>query len=409
MNTSDNSKITLKRSLGLPMVTFYGLGTIIGAGIYVLLGSVADFAGDQLPYAFMLAGCIAMFTALSYAELAARLPYAAGAMLYVDQAWGHRQLSTVVGLLLVLTGIVSAGTLANGFVGYLNIFINANDVIALTLLVLVMGCITCWDIKLSATVVFVITTLEIIGLLVVMGYAWHAEPVSAPVVSNAGYGMRGTLTGVLLGSFVAFYAFIGFEDMVNIAEEVKRPKRNMPIAIILSIVVAMLLYLGVSIAALHVVPAAVLANSEAPMSLVMNAAGGSSRLIAAISLIAVINGAMVQIIMASRVLYGMAQRQLIPQFLARINATTRTPIRATVMVVAVLLMFALSLPLTRLAQLTSLLMLVIFVLINLALITLKRRAGTDYEGLDLPLWLPIVGALSALALLSYQVVTSIYG
>lgn len=147
MTDETNTSTTLKRSLGLPVVTFYGLGTIIGAGIYVLLGSVADFAGDWLAYSFLLAGAIALFTALSYAELAARLPYAAGAMLYVDEAWGRRLLSTVVGLLLVLTGVVSAGTLVNGFVGYLNVFLDTSDVITITLLVLSLGCITAWDIK----------------------------------------------------------------------------------------------------------------------------------------------------------------------------------------------------------------------------------------------------------------------
>lgn len=255
---------------------------------------------------------------------------------------------------------------------------------------------------------FVITTLEVLGLLVVMGFAWQAKPAAgAQAASTTAVDTRGTLTGVLLGSFVAFYAFIGFEDMVNIAEEVKRPRRNLPIAIILSVALVMVLYFGVSMAALHVLPAAELAASEAPLAAVMEAGGGSSRFIAAISLIAVLNGAMVQIIMASRVLYGMADRNLLPGFLASINARTRTPLRATVVVVGLLLLFALTLPLTRLAQLTSLIMLVIFVLVNLALIALKRRSQSGYEGFEVPLWLPAVGALSALALLGYQAVTTL--
>lgn len=409
MSDSPNSNTTLKRSLGLSVVTFYGLGTIIGAGIYVLLGSVADLAGGLLPYSFLLAGGIALFTALSYAELAARLPYAAGAMLYADEAWHNRLLSTTVGLLLVLTGVVSAGTLVNGFVGYLNVFVTANDVLTITLLVLTLGCIAAWDIKVSATVVFVITALEVLGLLVVMGFAWQAEPAAAAEAASTAGDTRGTLTGVFLGSFLAFYAFIGFEDMVNVAEETKRPTRNMPIAIILSVALVMVLYLGVSLAALYVLPAAELAASEAPLAAVMEAGGGSARFISAISLIAVINGAMVQLIMASRVLYGMADKKLLPGFLASINASTRTPLRATLIVVALLLLFALSLPLTRLAQLTSLIMLVIFVLVNFALITLKRRGQSDYDGIDLPVWLPVLGALSALGLLAYRALSTLGG
>lgn len=400
MATPPQESVSLRRTLGPVLVTFYGLGTIIGAGIYVLLGSVAGMAGSWMPFSFLLAGTIAAFTALSYAELSSRLPMCAGAALYVHEAWWNKSLSTVVGWLLVLTGIVSAATIANGFVGYLNVFVSMDAALAIALLVLGMGVLACWGIKESAVIIFGVTTVEVCGLIIVVLFASAAEPAEVITVTTT-HG-NGIISGIVLGSFIAFYAFIGFEDMVNIVEEVKNPQRNMPLGIILSVALSILLYMLVAFAAMHVMSAADLAASDAPLADMMKISGGSETLITLIGLVAVVNGALVQIIMASRVLYGMAGKDMAPDVLGSINPATKTPIVATVLVAALVLVFALALPLTQLAQITSFSMLVIFILVNSALFVIKQRSYKDYEGINLPTSIPVLGAITASLLVLYQ-------
>lgn len=404
---NDTSPPHLSRTLGPLTVTFYGLGTIVGAGIYVLLGSVAGLAGSYLPYSFLIAGLIAALTALSYAELSARLPQCAGASVYIEEAWHHSKLSATIGWLLVLTGIVSASAIANGFVGYLNEFITVNRLVAIGSLILILGIIAILNMKASAMLVFAVTLLEVFGLILVVFYAWHAEPAAALPMVEAQPIDSDVVFGVLLGSFVAFYAFIGFEDMVNIVEEVKNPRQILPVAILAAVASATVLYILVAISALRVLPAEQLAASDAPLSALMAASGGSRRIIAMISLIAVINGALVQIIMASRVLYGMATSAMIADFFARVNPVTHTPINSTLIIIGLILVFALSLPITQLAQLTSFIMLVIFSLVNLALITIKRKATIIYAGFQIPLAVPIAGAATSAILLLFQILMSL--
>jgi basic amino acid/polyamine antiporter, APA family len=393
--------ISLKRTLGPVMVTCYGLGTIIGAGIYVLLGSVAGLAGNWLPFSFLLAGVIAAFTALSYAELSSRLPQCAGAAIYVHEAWWNKGLSTLVGWMLVLTGIVSAAAIANGFVGYLNVFISIEAALAISILVLTLGFIAAWDMQASAMMITIVTLIEVGGLMLVVAFAAGAEPVVTTAV-NAPAVINGTVAGVILGGFIAFYAFIGFEDMVNIVEEVKEPERNMPLGIIVSVTLAIGLYFMVALAALHVMSASELAQSEAPLADMMLASGGDTLLITLISLVAVINGALVQIIMASRVLYGMAGKEMAPAILGSLNPQTRTPVVATALVASLVLLFALALPLEDLARLTSFIMLVIFILVNSALVVIKRRSYQYYAGINLPVAVPVIGGITALLLVLYQ-------
>ncbi len=221
---------TLKRSMNLLTLTFYGLGTIIGAVIYVLIGEVAGVAGDKMPWSFLLAGLIAVFTALSYAELASRFPVSAGVSVYIRSAWNLDWLSALAGWLIVLTGILSAAAISNGFAGYITVFIDVESQWAILALCLLLCAIAVYGINLSANTVFVITLIEVAGL----GYVvWVAMGIdSEAVIAIRASALEQTENGaILVGAFLAFYAFIGFEDMVNVIEEVKNPVRNFPIAI----------------------------------------------------------------------------------------------------------------------------------------------------------------------------------
>lgn len=396
---------TLKRSMNLLTLTFYGLGTIIGAGIYILIGEVAAVAGSYMPLSFLLAGFIALFTGLSYAELASRFPVSAGVAVYVKNAWNLNWLSGVAGWMIVLTGIVSAAAITNGFAGYLNVFIDIEAYWAIIILCAVLCGIAGYGINLSAYSVFIITVLELLGLVYVVWITGGMERLSDEAIDTAAFAAlpdASKLNGLLVGSFLAFYAFIGFEDMVNVIEEVKNPLRNFPIAILLAIVLSMICYVSVAYALLQVSSVEQLAQSEAPLADVVARAGVNPSFIGLISLLAVVNGALVQIIMASRVIYGMSKIKLAPTALGKVNAWTRTPVFATVLVSVLVLCFALLLPLASLARLTSLIMLVVFVSINIALIIIKRRSDPTEAIIRVPIVIPMLGAISSILLVAYQ-------
>ena len=401
MNTSQPG---LRRALSLPLLTFYGLGTILGAGIYVLVGEVAAVAGMYAPIAFLTAAIVAAFTAFTYAELAARHPFSGAEAVYVQEGLGRRELSTLVGYLIVLAGLVSSATLTRGFVGYLRVFADLPETPVIVLLVVALGALALWGILESVTIAAVATIIEIGGLLLIIGVSadsFVALPAHLPQLIPAAD--AATWWSISMGAFLAFYAFIGFEDMVNVAEEVKDPQRNVPRAIVLALVGSTLLYLLVVTAAVLALPVSTLARSEAPLALVFESATGASPvLITLISLFAVINGALIQMIMASRMLYGMARSGWAPRTLAGIGERSRTPVASTAVITAGVLVFALWLPLVTLAKLTSLAILLVFILVNLSLIRIKRFQQPPAGIRVYPLWVPYGGLLLATALLVLQ-------
>lgn len=398
----------LKRSLSLPLITFYGLGTIIGAGIYVLIGVVASKAGMFSPLAFLLAAFIAGFTAFSYAELSSRLPRSAGEAVYIQEAFGKRWLSSTVGWSVVAIGLVSSATIANGFVGYLGIFIQTPDWLAITCLVVSLGLIAAVGISQSVWMATIITLIEIGGLiyvLVVAGDNFSQLPSRLPELIPSFE--ASAWNGIFIGAFLAFYAFIGFEDMVNVAEEVKDAPRTLPKAIIIALVVSTILYLAVALVAVLALPINDLASSNAPLALIVEnsaeSSGNKSTLfISAISLVAVINGALIQIIMASRVLYGMGNTGMAPHRLAKIHPRTQTPLISTGLTTFAVLVLALWLPLVTLAQITSFITLTIFAVVNLSLIRLKLRTPNVPDTVHYPLWVPIIGASLSIIFLAIQ-------
>jgi amino acid transporter len=390
---------SLKRYLRFPLVTFYGLGTIVGAGIYVLVSEIARTSAGAMPWAFALAGLIATLTGASYAELCTRYPKAAGAVLYVDEAFGRPQLSQAIGILLLLTGIVSAAAICNGFVGYLEVYIDVHHSVAITGLCLLMGAIATVGIKESAWTIGLITLTEVAGLLLVIVIASRGEPVTAPAPVNLPAGPG----ALFLGAYLAFYAFIGFEDMVNLAEEVVEPERVLPRAILAALGISVLLYIAIAVTALRYIDLGALQDSRSPLALMVANSPTALKLMGVIGMIAITNGALTQIIMSSRVIYGMAARKLLPALFGGVNKTTRTPILNTWLVTALILGFALWLPLVTLAKITSAIMLVIFIVVNLALLRVKSDPGRNQRPhFRVWTWVPLLGLLLNLGLLGYQ-------
>jgi amino acid transporter len=401
----------LRRSLSLPLTTFYGLGNILGAGIYVLIGQVVAHAAGFAPLSFLLASLLACLTAFSYAELSARYPLSAGEAVYVQEGLGLQALSALVGLLIILAGVVSAATILRGFTGYLQVFLPVPAWASILTIAMLLGGLAAWGIVESVRVVALITVVEIAGLLLVLY-------VAAPAVFAPGSGwpdfsplLSGEMWyGIFLGGFLAFYAFIGFEDMVNVAEEVREPERNLPRAILLALLVATVLYFLVALAAVVSVPGEQLAESDAPLAWLYHyLTGREPVVITLISMFAVINGALIQIIMSSRVCYGMAGRRWLPAVFRRVNATTRTPLVATLVVTALVLLMALWLPIGTLAKSASYFLLLVFTLVNLSLWRLKLLHPAPAAIIRVPLWVPAAGCLTSGLFVAMQALLDMFG
>ncbi len=385
--------VTLKRSLTLPQLVLYGLGTTIGAGIYALIGELAGISGYLAPVSFLVASLIAGLTAMSFAELSGRYPRCAGAALYVKEGFSIDRLSILVGLLVIAAGLVSASALVNGFVGYLHEFIELDRLVIIFLVVLCLGFIAAWGIKESVTIAAAITVIEIGGLLLIIVVSvnglemdsarWEALLPSFDTTS---------MGSIYAGSLLAFYAFIGFEDMVDVAEETVHARRNLPIAIILTLGITTLLYMTIMITSVMTISPEVLATSEAPLALIYEYhTGEQAVIITIIGMFAIINGALIQMIMASRVFYGLSSRGQLPAVLQFVHPKTRTPLVATLVATVIVLVLASLGRLASLAEATSVIMLIVFSVVNLALWRIKRRDPNPVDIIVFPLWIPIAG------------------
>jgi amino acid transporter len=404
-----SARLGLRRTLSLPLITLYGLGNILGAGIYVLIGKIVGHAGELAPLSFLLASLLAGLTAFSYAELSARYPLSAGEAVYVQKGFGLPALAAFVGLLIVFAGVVSSATILRGFVGYLQVFVPASHLVVLPLLVIVLGGLAAWGISQSVFVASLFTLVEIFGLvlIVALGAPGLLEMRDLPV-TTARLAEPDVWPGVLVGAFLAFYAFIGFEDMVNVAEEVRDPQHSLPRAIFWSIGVSTTLYFVVALVAVAAVPAPALAASDAPLALIYETLTGRTPLaITVIGMLAVVNGALIQIIMASRVWYGMSDRGWLPGAIGRVHPKTRTPLLATALVALLVLALALWSTIETLAKATSFALLLVFALCNLALWRLKGRTDQPQGIINVPRWVPAVGFAASLGVFLIQLVIDI--
>ena len=399
---------SLRRSLGLSLLTLYGLGTIVGGGFYALVGKVAAEAGMHAPLAFLASALIALLGAFSFAELSARFPYSAGEAHYVLEAFQRPWLSTLVGWLVIATGVVSAATLANAFAGFLQRLIVAPETVIICVMVIGLGLIAGWGVGESVVFAVVITVIEVSGLIWIVFAAgdalWTLKDQSqwyalAPRASYADW------SGIFLGAYLAFYSFVGFEDMVNMAEEVKQPQRNLPLAILSALGLTTLLYCCVTLVTVLAVPLDALVQSASPLSLTIDDERGAATIVF-IGMLAGVNGALVQIVMASRVAYGLAKKGQAFAAWSRVHPITRTPLQATLAATGCVLALALWFPLVSLAKATSTILLVVYALVHLSLWTIKRREpGKLDNGPCYPAWLPLLGCSVSVAFLVFHAVS----
>lgn len=391
----------LNRTLTLWPLTLYGVGTILGAGIYVIISEVAVEAGALFPLSFLVAALVAAICSLSYAEMSSRLPLSAGEAVYVKNAFGWPPLTVLIGYAVAFTGVMSAAVILRGFHGYLSLFLETPQWLCTTVLAFALMAVAIKGVKESVTVVAIITLIEVTGLLLVTFFGLpqvinHPEVLVFPLAD-----LDAT---IFAGAFVAFFAFIGFEDMVNMAEETKDAETVLPKAIILALVISTLLYFAVAISTQASLSLEEITASKAPLALVIERYSSlPPEVMGLIGMVAIINGGLVQVIMVSRLIYGMAKLNRAPKVFAKVSERTRTPIVATVTFSLIIWVLSLSLEIGNLAKLASSIILLVFFSVNASLIAIRLKPGVERAGFQVPLAFPIIGAATCVLLLGLVV------
>jgi len=399
----ETTRTGLTRDVGLVQLTFYGTGTILGAGIFVVIGEVLGEAGGLAPLAYLVAALVAVTTALSYAEMAARVPTAGGPVDYVERAFGARWLGSAAGWALMIANVVSAATITTGFVDYLSSFVDVTHWVATTLVALAVAGVAAAGMKESAWLMTATTLIGAVTLLVVL-WALRDGLLEAPqAVIAAPRSMDGSIFAALLGgAFLAIYSFIGFGDMAQTAEEVRDVRRVLPKAMILSLAVVFVFYIAVSAALVGAGGLDELTEAEAPLVRAAEREGWPAMPIAIASLAVIVNSALTQVIASARLLYDIGRdRRGAPGVFGRISATTNTPLFATAAVGAAVLALALFVPLKQLATGTSYAILLVFVGVNASLIVFKRR-GQPEEAPDIWPAVPWIGVAVCIGALAGQ-------
>jgi basic amino acid/polyamine antiporter, APA family len=400
---SDEPDTNLRRAIGPGLLTVFVVGDILGAGIYALVGEVGAEVGGAIWTAFMAAFVLAVFTAFAYAELVSKYPRAAGAALYTQRAFRLPFFTFVVAFAVMSSGIASASTLARAFAGdYLSEFVDLPLVLAAIAFILIVAAINMRGIAESVKVNLILTSIEVTGLIliVVIGVAALGEG-SGDFSRNFEFKEgESVVTAIVAGTALSFYAMIGFEDSVNVAEETKRPARTFPRALFTGLAVAGVLYLLVTLTASYVVPTGQLSGSDAPLLEVVEVGplGIPTKLFAFIALMAVANSALINMIMASRIVYGMADQGIVARVFARTLPSRRTPVAAIIFTTVIAMILISTGDLSTLADTTVVLLLFVFTIVNVAVLVL-RRDPVDHEHFHAPSVFPVLGALVAVYLL----------
>jgi APA family basic amino acid/polyamine antiporter len=405
---SVENKGGLIRALGLVALIIYGVGDILGAGIYAIIGKIAGHAGPLTWLSFAIAMGVALLTALSYSELGSRFPQSGGVSIYIQEAFDRKWLSVFAGILLFCATIFSMSTLSQAFVGYLGGFglhlphwLGISGFFILLLLINIRG------IKQSSVANIVSTTVEVGGLLIVLACGLlylsksNYQPISTPPTAMP------NMSDVLQGAALAFFAFTGFEDLANVAEEVRQPEKNLPRAILSSLAIAGLLYLGVSWMATAIIPGSELSQSNAPLLDVVSKSYPSmpTYLFSIIAIFAVSNTTLLNYITASRLLYGMSKTNLLPRFLQTVHSKYHTPYIAILTIFPLVLVLGLMGTLAELASSTSAIVLTVFSFSCIALLKIKLKDGMRRKNskiFQIPIFIPVLAValnITALAFL----------
>ncbi len=400
---AEEASVSLDRTITLPGLVFYGLGVTVGAGIFALLGEIVGLAGSHAPLSFLIAGLLASFTGASYILLVGAFPQAGAEAAYVGRGLGSMA-GRVTGLAVVVTGVITGAVVALAFAGYLASLVAIPEPLGAVAVVVTLSLVAWWGVRESVFLAAVVTLVEVGTLMVVI--AFGLDLLGTPQLLRDSFVPSfdtALMSPILAGSVLAFFAFVGFENIANMAEETVAPRRTAPLAISIVLGVSIAIYVMLALVAVAVPDRAAIAESSAPMAtLYEEVSGRGSEPVAIAASLAMINGILIQIVMASRVLYGMAKQGLVPAMIGRVGESRQTPTRATAVVTAAMVSLILFFPLVELARLTSLVTLGVFTMVNAALFLIGgRQPGTSIARFR---WVGFVGAVASVALATWQVV-----
>ncbi len=403
----------MKRCLSLFDVTIYGVGLILGAGIYVLIGEAAGLAGNTLWISFILAAFISSFTALSYAELSALFPQAAAEFVFVKKAFNSEALAWIIGFIALVTGIPAVSAVAIGFANYFHLFVPFPLWFIAICLISLLALLNFFGIKESAKFNLISTIIEAGGLiLIILVGGFFILTGKIPLINLFDFPIHSTnplevFSPIIAATGLVFFAFIGFEDIANIAEETSDASKVLPKAFIYSLGFSALLYVLIAIISVSVIPFNELALAKQPLSLVLHSliGGFSNQLIAVIALFATANTVLVMLIVGSRMMYGMAKNNSFPKIFSTLHSKTRTPWVSILVFSLISMFFVFFKSIGFLAAVTNIGIFILFFFVNLSAIVL-RFSKTNFERpWKMPLnigkipLLSVFGALSSLIMI----------
>lgn len=408
--------VPLERSISLFQATIYGIGIILGAGIYALIGEAAGIAGNRLWISFLVAALIAACSGLSYAELSSVYPKSAAEFIYVKKITGSSFTAFMVGYITILTGVISAAAVALGFSSYFKLYLDIHPVLVASMVIVAAAVLNYSGIQKSARVNTVFTLIEAGGLLfiIAVGISFLGDvDLFFANSSEVGSAVSGSAP-IMAAAALVFFAYIGFEEIANIAEETEEPSTNIPLAVLYSLIITTLIYILVSMVAVSVVPSEVLSAAarldsptEGPLALVASTALDSplgGQLFTIVALCATSNTVLVMHIVCSRMIYGMARERSLPIFLGNVSKKTHTPTNAVLVSTVLCIIFTLPGSLGNVAMLTNLGVFLVFLIVNLMLVIRRFQTRNDFNddaNTRLPLavnigWFPLLPFLGIL-------------
>ncbi|HWM40065.1 MAG TPA: APC family permease [Streptomyces sp.] len=399
-NPSEDSP--LHRAIGPKLLILFIIGDILGTGIYATTGSVAGKIGGALWLPFVIGFAVALLTAGSYAELVGKYPRAAGAALYTQRAFNVPFLTFIVAFMVMCSGLSSASAAARAFAGdYLAELVDVPPTLVAILFILALAALNLRGVSESVKTNVVLTVVELTGLLIIICigvyavFAGEGDPGRLGEINTAGGTGYAVLTGVLGATALGFFAFVGFEDSVNMAEETVEPSRTFPRALFVGVCVTGTIYVLVALVSSLLVDFRVLEKSSGPLLEVVKAGGVSfpPELFAVIALFAVSNSALINIMMASRLCYGMANERILPTFMGKVLPVRRTPVVGIVFVSLLAVALVSTGEIEGLGDTTSFLLLCVFAVVNVAVLVL-RKDPVEHDHFRTPTVLPVVGAIA---------------
>ena len=370
----------LERSLSLWQVTLMGIGVILGAGIYVIIGEAVGLSGNAVWLSFLIGAIVATFSGLSYAELSSRFPKAGAEYSYVRKAFGSR-VGWIAGWLIISSNIIAAATVALGFSNYFYALFGTPIIPVAIFLLLICGIILYAGIKEAASVIILFMIIESIGLFIIIAIGFN-------YIGSVNYlEMANGMKGVIEGGVLIFFSYLGFQGITTLAEETKNPKKTIPKAIMLAIAITTIIYILVGLAAVSVIPWNELATSKAPLADIASSVFGKNSFIilSGIALFSTFNTVLMSLLAGSRLVYGMAKERGFPKIFANTSKKLLSPTFAILAIVigSILILFLGDIKL--IANLTNFTVFTVFILVNATLIYFRIRKPTkDKETFRVP-------------------------